>query len=236
MSMEQTPTISVKGLTLSYSGAGRLFSHVNLSAHAGEIVGIVGVSGSGKSSLFACLCGVIPRLIDGDVSGEITIGEENAAELTLPQLSTKIGIVFQNPETQLFLPTVEDEVAFGPENLCLPREELLERIDAALAVTGMSSCRMDSPATLSGGQKQLVALAAVLSMQPSILLLDEVLSQVDAAGRVRILATIKQLAAEGKTILMIDHDPEHLKTCTRLLRLEKGQLRPIVSGGVADEE
>lgn len=234
--MEQTPTISVNGLTLSYNGAGRLFSNVTFTARAGEIVGISGISGSGKSSLFACLCGVVPRLIDGEVVGEITIGGENTAGLPLPQLSTKIGIVFQNPETQLFLPTVEDEVAFGPENLCLPREELLERIEAALAATGMSACRMSSPATLSGGQKQLVALAAVLSMQPSILLLDEVLSQVDAAGRERILAVIVQLASQGKTILMIDHNPRHLSICTRLLELKDGALLPAVAGGGSNGE
>lgn len=221
--MESTPTICTKQLSLSYDSS-TLLQGVDLCAFAGEIIGITGVSGCGKSSLFHCLCGVIPTLIDGEVGGEIFIDGKSLTGMSLPEISTHVGIVFQNPETQLFLPTVEDEVAFGPENLCLPQDELIRRIDRALAVTGMSDHRMEAPARLSGGQKQLVVLAAVLSMEPSILLLDEVLAQVDTQGRSRILPTIVQLAAQGKTILMIDHDPDNLKICTRMLRLEKGQL------------
>ncbi|MEG0854003.1 MAG: ABC transporter ATP-binding protein [Angelakisella sp.] len=222
--MGACPTICVKNLSLSY-GSDYIFHHVSFHAFSGEIIGITGISGSGKSSLFHCLCGVIPNLIEGELGGEILINNESLCQLTLPEISTRVGIVFQNPETQLFLPTVEDEVAFGAENLCLPHHELMERIEKALATTGMSQHRMDSPSLLSGGQKQLVALAAVLSMEPCILLLDEVFAQVDAAGRERILPTISQLAAEGKTILMIDHNPDNLKICTRLLHLENGVLK-----------
>lgn len=228
--MSAPPTLVANRLSFSYR-EGRLFSDVSFSAYAGEILGIVGVSGSGKSTLLSCLCGVIPRLIGGNISGEIIIDGIPTHSLTLPQLSTKVGIVFQNPETQLFLPTVEDEVAFGVENLCLPPAELARRIDDALEVTGMLACRTCSPATLSGGQKQLVVLAAVLAMEPALLLLDEVLAQVDAGGRLRILNTLTQLAAGGKTILMIDHDPENLKICTRLLQLENGRLCPVDSSG-----
>jgi energy-coupling factor transport system ATP-binding protein len=130
------------------------------------------------------------------------------------ELVQSIGIVFQNPETQLFCDTVEDELAFGMENICLSREEMGIRIEESLTLTGLEKYRFSSPKNLSGGQKQLVVLAAVLALHPAILLLDEVFSQLDERGRSGLLAHIAALRDSGRTIVLVDHNPENLSIGT----------------------
>jgi energy-coupling factor transport system ATP-binding protein len=148
------------------------------------------------------------------MTGVIRLFGRPVGEYPRHELAQNIGIVFQNPETQLFCDTVEDELAFGMENICLSREEMGTRIEESLSLTGLEKYRLTSPKNLSGGQKQLVVLAAVLALRPAILLLDEVFSQLDETGRSRLMAHIAALRDSGRTIVLVDHNPENLSIGT----------------------
>ena len=152
---------------------------VNLRVRRGEVLGLMGTTGAGKSTLCLALAGIVPHSTGGEFGGTVTVAGINTKREPVAKLAQKVGLVFQDPETQLFNMTVEDEVAFGPESLGLPRQEIVERLDWALRVTGMEAYRDRSPFHLSGGQKQRVALAAILAMRPEILVLDEPTSELD---------------------------------------------------------
>ncbi len=217
--------LRIRDLAYFFCGQDRpLFSGVNLAVRAGEVVGIVGLSGSGKTTLCHCMSGIIPLIRGGDMHGEVLLGETSTRDLTPPRVATRLGIVFQNPDTQLFFPRVEDEVAFGPENLCVPVEEIDRRVSRALHTVGLQEFRERNPHRLSGGEKQLVALASVLSLQPEILIFDEALSQLDAEGRKRILALIEQMRDQGKAVVMVEHNPDNLGVADRTMLLHDGEL------------
>lgn len=223
-----TKPIIVNDLGFRYDKDGRdILSSVNLTVNKGEILAIVGLSGIGKSTLCYCISGIIPHVYNGIMEGEVLINGMSTKELTLPKISTQLGIVFQNPETQLFSPTVEDEIAFGPENLCVGRDEIGRRIEEMLNKVGMERFRMFSPSRLSGGQKQLIALASVLSLAPEILIFDEAMSQIDADGRAMVKDMMKKLKEEDKTIIMIEHDFDNLDVADRVLLLKNGCLYPF---------
>ena len=136
-------------------------------------------SGIGKSTLCYCLSGIIPHVYGGVMEGQVYLNGRDTRDLTLPQIATTLGIVFQNPDNQLFSFTVEDEVAFGPENLCLPPEEIEHRITDALKKVGMSEFRHANPQQLSGGQRQLIALASVLTTAGNSFFDDHVANRLD---------------------------------------------------------
>jgi len=184
---------------------------VCFALESGKIAAITGPSGGGKSTLGYCLCGVIPDLIQGHFSGAVT-------------LQGRAGIVFQDPDTQIFLPTVEDELAFGPENLCLSRQEIGERISGTLELLGITELRMVNPARLSGGQKQLVALGGVLTLSPEILVLDETLSQLDLAAQEKVKRVLVALKRQGRTIIMIEHEKKILDIADQIWLLDRGKL------------
>ena len=220
--------IEVKNLSFQYAKDARKILHnLELTVATGEIVAIVGLSGIGKSTLCYCLSGIIPHVYGGVMEGQVYLNGRDTRDLTLPQIATTLGIVFQNPDNQLFSFTVEDEVAFGPENLCLPPEEIEHRITDALKKVGMSEFRHANPQQLSGGQRQLIALASVLSLQPEILIFDEAMSQIDRDGRKLILDMMLKLKAEGRTIVMIEHDFANLAVADRVLVLKGGHLAPF---------
>ncbi|WKY49252.1 ABC transporter ATP-binding protein [Eubacteriaceae bacterium ES3] len=191
-----------------------------------EILAIAGHSGCGKSTLCHILAGIIPKTIKGQIEGHIELSGQSIFSLDTPQLAKNVGIVFQEPDNQLFSPTIEAEVAFGPENLCIERQETGKRIEEMLDLVGMSRYRYESPNNLSGGQKQLIALASVLSMKPKILLFDEALSQIDYEGCERIKKVILQLKKEGHSILMAEHDFDNMEIADRILVLKNGRLSP----------
>lgn len=224
--MIKVPTLSANNLSLHY-GDKPIFEDVNFDFHSGDIIGITGESGSGKSSLFNCLCSVIPRILPGNIGGDVLIEGEPTSSMELSKISTKVGIVFQNPETQIIFQTVEDEVAFGAENLCYPTLELEKRIVDCLKAVGMLEYRHANPNNLSGGQKQLIVIASILSMDPSILLFDEILAHVDSDGQARLLDVIKNLAQSGKTVAMIDHNHNNLKICNRSFVLKNKRLEEL---------
>lgn len=217
--------IEVSNLHYKYGKDTReILKGVNLQVQQGEVVAIVGLSGSGKSTLIYNICGIIPHIYSGEIKGQAKIWGKDILNMKLSEISTKIGIVFQDPDTQLFSPTVENEIAFGPENLCVPREEIGLRIKKVLEIVNMTEYRLENPNNLSGGQKQLIAIASVLAMETEILLFDEILSQIDEEGKRKIKDVIKGLKEEGKTIILIEHDLDNLQVADRVLQLKDGIL------------
>jgi energy-coupling factor transporter ATP-binding protein EcfA2 len=167
---------------------------------------ITGVSGCGKSTLALALCGLIPSRVHGELRGGVSFGGKPVTGLPPHEASQLVGMVFQNPNLQLINQTVVSEVAFGPENLALPQPEIAARVEWCLDVTGMAGMRLAGTVTLSGGQKQRTAIAATLAMRPRILVLDEPLSDLDPVGAQEVLATLRRLARdEGTGVVIIEH-------------------------------
>lgn len=215
--MSDAPVISVKGLRYSYPpslpgvAAGPVLRGVDLTVARGEFVALMGPTGVGKTTLCLALNGIVPQSTGGVISGEVTVLGRDPRRTPVPQLAQHVGIVYQDPESQLFSATVEAEVAFGPENLCLPPGEIAERVGWALDVVGMRHSRGRSPTQLSGGQKQRVAIAAALAMLPQVLILDEPTAALDPLGRVEVFRVIEQLRNDRRmTIVMVSQDPEHV--------------------------
>lgn len=217
--------VEVKGLAYQYRPGGSLvLNGIDFQAAREEIVVVTGLSGCGKSTLCFCLSGLINHNNNGIMTGEVLVNGENIREMRRSSLALKVGMVFQDPETQLFSPTVEDEVAFAPENLCLPPAQIRQKVDHVLDLLGIIALKEANPYHLSGGEKRLVALAAVLTLDPLVLVMDEVMSQLDFAGKKRVAAALEKLRAEGKTIIIVEHDLEAVAFADRMVVLEKGKL------------
>ncbi|MFO7741896.1 MAG: ATP-binding cassette domain-containing protein [Anaerolineae bacterium] len=184
---------------------------VSLSVAEGECLALLGRTGAGKSTLCLTLNGIIPRLVGGTFRGEVRVAGRNTQEVAPGELSQTVGLVFQDPDSQLLSTTVEDEVAFGPESLALPPGEIEARVADALEVTGVEGLRSRSPLDLSGGEKQRVALAAILAMRPRVLVLDEATASLDPAGKRSLLEAVDRLRAErGTTVLWVTQDLDRL--------------------------
>ncbi len=207
------PGVQANELALRYPyAATTVLQGLTFTIQAGERILLLGTSGSGKSSLALVLNGLIPHSIEAELAGELAIFGHSTAATPPAQLARRVGIVFQDPESQFCMLTVADEVAFGLENLGCPREQMDERIDAALARVGLANHRTARLDRLSGGQKQRVAVAATLAMDPSLLLLDEATANLDPAGAAEMMAVVAELAQRdrGRTIVLIDHQLDHL--------------------------
>lgn len=218
------PQIELIGVNYSYRvGEGqtvRALRNVSFSVEKGEFVALAGMNGSGKSTLAKLLNGLfIPSSGDVLIDGINTRDEERTFDVR-----RKAGMVFQNPDNQMVATIIEDDVAFGPENLGIPREEIIERVDWALDAVGMSGFRTRSASKLSGGQKQRVAIAGVLAMKPDILILDESTSMLDPEGRAEIMDVAKKLNASGITVISITHNMDEAAQADRVIVLRKGRL------------
>ncbi|MCL2531793.1 MAG: energy-coupling factor transporter ATPase [Oscillospiraceae bacterium] len=186
----------------------------------GEFVAMLGHNGSGKSTV-AKLCN---GLLAPD-SGQVLLnGLDTSIEDNLFDIRRQIGMVFQNPDNQIIAAIVEDDVAFGPENLCVPPAEIRTRVDDALAQVGMSDFATAEPHKLSGGQKQRVAIAGVLAMQTQMIVLDESTAMLDPRGRQEVMDTVIQLHRQGKTVLLITHFMEEAMQADRVLVMHNGSL------------
>lgn len=210
--------IEVRNLNYKYKDEEQyLLENINFVVKEGEILGISGKSGIGKSTLCKCICGIIPKLQKGTISGQVFLFNENISEKTISEIVKGVGIVFQNPLTQLFSPTIEDELVFGPENLCIERDEIDKRLENILKILDIEEFRYKNPNSLSGGQQQLIAIGAVLMMDPQVYIFDEILSFVDKDSKIKVLDIIKDLKGKGKTIIMVDHNIENMDIADKIL-------------------
>ena len=215
------------------AGKAPALSGVTGHIRPGELVGLLGRSGSGRSTLAGTLNGTIPHLVRGDLQGRVRIADQDIREKRPRDLADRVGFVFQDFEAQLFSTNVALEVAFGPENLGVARGEILRRVDRCLRMVGLESLRHKVPSGLSGGQKQRLALASVLALEPQVLVLDEPTSDLDPAGRQDLLDAIRALRRErGLTLLMIDPETDEMGWVNRLIVLDGG--RVALSGTPAE--
>ncbi|HDO42341.1 MAG TPA: ABC transporter ATP-binding protein, partial [Candidatus Bathyarchaeota archaeon] len=199
--------IEAKGLTYTYPFAEKpAFKNIDLKIEKGEFILLTGPSGCGKTTLCRCLNGLIPHFYGGKLEGELTVAGLKTTEHAIYEIARHVGLVFQNPENQLFALTVEKDVAFGLENLGVPRDEIRRRVDWALKITGIYELKDRAPFELSGGQQQRVAIASVLAMQPEIIVLDEPTSSLDPLSAKNILDVIHRLNKDlGITIILVEH-------------------------------
>jgi energy-coupling factor transporter ATP-binding protein EcfA2 len=199
--------IETKGLTYTYPGGSKQsITDVSIKIEKGEFALITGPSGCGKTTLCRCFNGLIPHFYQGEMKGETTVAGMNISEHPIYELARHVGLVFQNPENQLFALSVEKDVAFGLENLGTQRETMREKVDWALELTRIYDLRERAPYELSGGQQQRVAIASVLAMQPEVMVLDEPTSFLDPLSARRIFEVIHQLNRTlGITVILVEH-------------------------------
>jgi energy-coupling factor transport system ATP-binding protein len=205
------PIIEVKNLSYAYDEGSEVLHNLNLQIARGSITAVIGLSGCGKTTFCRSLCGIIPNVLGGSLNGQILLDTEDINKYLLAKLATKIALVMQNPDHQLVTTTVEDELAFAPENLCLPPHEINRRVDKALELLNLQKFRLRNPTHLSGGEKQLVAIASVLTLEPQVLVLDEAMSHLDEDGKAMVKDALIALNENGKTIIIVEHD---LQTAT----------------------
>ncbi|MGA2766893.1 MAG: ATP-binding cassette domain-containing protein [Candidatus Bathyarchaeia archaeon] len=199
--------IETTNLTYTYpGGTSPSISDVSIRIEKGQFTLVTGPSGCGKTTLCRCFNGLIPHFYQGEMRGEITVAGLNVSEHPTYELAQHLGLVFQNPENQLFALSVEKDVAFGLENLGVPREEMRKNVDWALQLTGIDDLRERAPHELSGGQQQRVAIASVLAMKPEVIVLDEPTSFLDPLSARRIFEVIHELNRNlGITVVLVEH-------------------------------
>ena len=209
--------LSVKNLTVSY-GNKTIINDLSFDMNEGEILGILGANGTGKSTICLAIAGLIED--KANLCGSIEILGKNINNMTVAEKADLVGIIFQDPDTQLFSPTVEDEIAFAPENLCLNRQVIKDRIDYALKLCAIEHLRHRKTNALSGGEKQLVAIASVLAMRPKILIADEVTAHIDSFYKSKIYNALIAHAKEG-AVIFVTPQSEDAELCTRKIWLSK---------------
>ena len=191
---------------------------VNINIDRGEFVAILGANGSGKSTLAKLMNGLlIPS--EGEV---IVDGVATSDQSRIYEVRSKVAMVFQNPDNQMVASTIEDDIAFGPENLGVPREEIIERVNESLSAVGMLEHKSGTPFKLSGGQKQRIAIAAALAMRPEVLVLDESTAMLDPKGRREIMKVLMDLKAKNITIVLITHYMDEAYAADRVIVMQSG--------------
>ncbi|MCI0397208.1 MAG: energy-coupling factor ABC transporter ATP-binding protein [Chloroflexi bacterium] len=221
--------VVVENLTYTYPRAARpALDNLTLHIPEGQFCAIVGANGAGKTTLCHALTGFIPHFYRGTLAGDVQVVGKAIAQTPLADLAGEIGLVFANPFNQITGArfTVREEIAFGLENLGLPRDEMVARIAEVLALTGLEALADRSPYALSGGQQQRLAIASVIAMRPRLLVLDEPTSQLDPVGAREVFTVLRDLAAEGSaTVVLAEHKLEWVAAFTdRVLALAGGRL------------
>ena len=222
------PIIEVKDLFYTYPNYTEPFlKGVNLVIEKGELVLLTGPSGCGKTTLCRCLVGLIPHFYGGEVKGEVIISNLPVKEHAISELAQQVGFVFQNPENQLFALSVEKDVAFGLENLGMPRDEIRKNVDWAMDLMGIRNLKEIAPFELSGGQQQRVAIASVLAMKPELIILDEPTSFLDPMTACKLFEIVKNLNDElGLTIILVEHRLDLLSTYVkRIIVMNEGKVK-----------
>jgi energy-coupling factor transporter ATP-binding protein EcfA2 len=222
------PIIEVKDLFYTYPNFTEPFlKEVNLTIDKGELVLLTGPSGCGKTTLCRCLVGLIPHFYGGEVNGEVVVSNLPVKEHAISELAQHVGFVFQNPENQLFALSVEKDVAFGLENLGMPRNEMRKNVDWAMDLMGISNLRESAPFELSGGQQQRVAIASVLAMKPEVMILDEPTSFLDPVTARKLFEIVRSLnRALDLTVVLVEHRLSLLSSyVSRIVVMDEGRVK-----------
>jgi energy-coupling factor transporter ATP-binding protein EcfA2 len=218
--------IHIKGLSFTYPESVNPALHdISLELHEGEVVLLAGPNGGGKSTLLKAILGIVPQVTGGTISGHVMIGEKSVRQLRTSELAGKIGIVLQDPESQVSNLTVGDEVRFGPANLCWPKVEVYKQAAQALHKLGIAELEPVSVLALSGGQLQRLSLAALLAMKPEVLILDEPVTNLDPLGVDMVITALRAIKSQVKLMIISSHwlDP-FLDLATRLIVFEHGRV------------
>jgi energy-coupling factor transporter ATP-binding protein EcfA2 len=229
------PIAVFKDVSYQYPGStGFALMNVNLEVRRGELLGLIGPTGAGKTTLCLAFNGIVPQFFGGRFFGTVTVSGKDTLDHPISVMANRIGMVFEDPETQLITTSVENEIAFALENLKVPREDMLDRISYALSAVRLQGYEKKHPHELSGGEKQRLAIAAAIAVKPGLLIFDEPTSQLDSAGAEKVFATARELNQElGITIVMVSHAAEEMAAfADRIAVLSGGQ---IVALGEPDE-
>lgn len=201
--------------------------NISLQVNEGEFIAVVGPNGAGKSTLCYTLAGFVPHFFKGELSGTVEVAGIESQNSSLSEWVLNVGLAFQNPFNQISGAkyTVFEELAFGLENIGIPREEIKTRVEDAMKLTGISDLADRSPYSLSGGQQQRVALTSILVMQPKVLVLDEPTSQMDPIGTREVFGVIRAMAERGMTVILAEHKVEWIaQFADRVIALHEGQI------------
>jgi len=217
--------ISIQDLSFTYAETTRpALQHINGEVEEGTFVVIMGHEGAGKSTLCYSLNALVPRFFRGEYAGQVVVHNVEVARARVAEMSRRVGLVLQDFEAQLFSTSVELEVAFGPENLCLSRDEIERRIDHYLRFVGLAEMRRREPASLSGGQKQRLAIASVLALEPPIVVMDEPTTDLDPVGREEVLSVSDLLRQERRTLVVVDQDPDTAVDADQVWLMREGEM------------
>jgi len=230
-----TVDIDFQNVTFTYEGSNLpALKDVNLSIKPGEIVLITGPAGSGKTTLCSCINGLIPHFHEGSLQGDVLVRNYNTKKARIGGLASLVGMVFQDPESQLVTSSVADEVAFGPENFGVPRGEINERVKTALAATRLEGYEEREPFNLSGGEQQACVIASIHAVQPDIYVMDEPLANLDPSGRAQVLRLIIEVAKKReKTLVIVEHALEEvIPLVGRIVVMHQGE---IVRDGTVEQ-
>ena len=223
-SVAQT-ALSVEGVTFTYDGAAfPALRGLSFGQKEGELIGVMGASGAGKSTLAKCLNRLIPEFEGGAFQGVVMIGRSRLNDLRVCEAAAQVGMVFQDFEAQLFCTSVELEVAFAMEQVGMARAEMKARLAPALEAVGLRGFEHRDPTSLSGGEKQRLAIASVLALRPSIIVLDEPTTDLDPEGKAEVFALIAKLREQGLSLIVIEHESEELLQADRILILREGAI------------
>ena len=219
----------IEDLSFTYRETNRpALNHITGQIEDGTFAVLMGHGGAGKSTLCYALNALVPRFFRGDYAGRVVVKNQVVSEARVAEMSRLVGLVLQDFEAQLFSTSVELEVAFGPENHRLPRDEIKRRIVRYLDFVGLLAMQQREPASLSGGQKQRLAIASVLALEPDLLVMDEPTTDLDPIGREEVLSVADMLRQENRTLLIVDHEPETAETADQVWLMKEGRL--IVQG------
>jgi energy-coupling factor transport system ATP-binding protein len=224
---------SLENVTFTYDGGERPAVHeLNLALRPGETVGVMGASGAGKSTLAKCLNRLVPGFEDGDFHGRVMIRGRALEDVRVCDIAPLVGMVFQDFEAQLFSTNAALEVAFTMQQVGMERHQIAARIGPALEGVGLAGFENRDPTSLSGGEKQRLAIAAVLALRPSVIVFDEPTTDLDPEGRAEVFALIRRLRTQGLSLIVIEHEAEELRECDRIVLMREGD---VIAQGTAPE-